>query len=193
MPDTRLEGRDKQPEGMADPLPERSGPHHAGGGAAGIGRSKVSRPRPPNWKVIGNQVIFAPMNVGFAAGFGDVAHPGAHITNIDSINAIESIFLDIWDGYPAERAKIINTLRQENIKNTVLLTGDFHCAFSFDVTDAPVLYPNPQAFNLPTPSPAYNPVTGTGSVGVEFAVPSITSANFTRTSAHPLPGPSRRP
>jgi len=31
---------------------------------------------------------------------------------------------------------------------------------------------------LPTPSPSYNPSTGVGSVGVEFATPSITSANF---------------
>ncbi|MEO7776264.1 MAG: alkaline phosphatase D family protein [Fibrobacteria bacterium] len=177
MLDTRLEGRDKQPTSMTDPSltdPDRTmlGLEQRNWLLDGLKASSAK------WKVIGNQVIFAPLNLGFAAGFGDVAHPGAHITNLDSINAIESVFLDIWDGYPAERSKIINFIRQAEIKNTVILTGDFHCAFSFDVTDIPVVYPNPAANNLPTPSASYDPATGAGSAGVEFATPSITSANF---------------
>lgn len=127
------------------------------------------------WKIVANQVIFSPLSVGFAAGFSDGV---PDVTNIDSINAVESIFLDIWDGYPQERKRILDTIAANDIDNIVILSGDFHSAFGFDVTATPAIYPNPVALNLPTPSPLYDPESGAGSLAVEFVTPSITSANF---------------
>jgi len=122
------------------------------------------------WKLIGNQTIFSPFNVGFAT---------ADPTNLDSITLVESIFVDIWDGYPKERRRLLNRLADNpDVDNLVILTGDFHCSFAYDVPKKPVEYPNPLALNLPTPVAGYNPLTGEGSLLVEFATPSITSANF---------------
>jgi alkaline phosphatase D len=69
-------------------------------------------------------------------------------------------------------------LKNTIAKNTIFLTGDSHASWSFDLTKKPAIYPNAATANLPTPSPSYTASTGNGSVGVEFATPSITSANF---------------
>ncbi|MCS6934231.1 MAG: alkaline phosphatase D family protein [Chitinophagales bacterium] len=89
------------------------------------------------WKIIGNQVMFAPVKV-FGIAFND----------------------DTWDGYNYERQRVQQHLMQHNIKNFVVLTGDIHTTWCNDI-----------------PGPAYNGNTGVGSLGVEFVVPSVTSAN----------------
>ena len=127
------------------------------------------------WKVIGNQVIFSPFNVWFAG-----LDPNGNFTT----EGIESLFLDIWDGYPAERDEIINFLGENQIGNTVILTGDFHSSFAYDVTaqPAPLSGGDPTiavAKQVPVPvTPTYDPATRAGSVAVEFATPSVNSANF---------------
>ncbi len=127
------------------------------------------------WKVIGNQVIFSPFNVWFAG-----LNPNGNFTT----DGIESVFLDIWDGYPAERDEIINFLGDNQIGNTVILTGDFHSSFAYDVTaqPSPLSGGDPSiavAQRVPVPvTPTYDPATRAGSVAVEFATPSVNSANF---------------
>lgn len=166
MIDTRLEGREPQPLLASDTMEYRT---MLGEDQLQWLVSKVKNST-AKWKVIGNQVIMAPFNVGFAT---------TDPTNLDSITLVESIFVDIWDGYPKERRRLLNKLqRNPEVTNVVVLTGDFHCSFAFDLPKEPVIYPNPLAFNFPTPSPSYNPETGEGSLAVEFATPSITSANF---------------
>ncbi len=125
------------------------------------------------WKVIGQQVIFSELNVGWAA-----LDPSAEGTTYFEF---ESLFLDIWDGYPAERSQLINFIEENEIDNVVVLTGDFHTTFAFDVADDPVevLFQNSPLGEVPTySSPNYDPTTGEGAVAVEFACPSVTSANF---------------
>ncbi len=165
MIDTRLEGREVQPLLASDTMEYRT--------LLGEDQLKWLQNQVKNstakWKVIGNQVIFSPFNVGFGA---------EDPTDITQITLIESIFVDIWDGYPKERKRLLDALRESQIDNVVILTGDFHSSFAFDVAIDPVIYPNPFAFNLPTPSASYNPATGEGSLAVEFATPSVTSANF---------------
>ncbi len=127
------------------------------------------------WKVIGNQVIFSPFNVWFAG-----LDPNGNFTT----EGIESLFLDIWDGYPAERDEIINFIGENQIGNTVILTGDFHSSFAYDVTaqPSPLSGGDPTiavAKQVPVPvTPTYDPATHAGSVAVEFATPSVNSANF---------------
>lgn len=160
MLDTRLEGREEQINDVTNPAlyaPNRTllGQQQYNWFTNAVSNSNAT------WKVVGNQVIFSEFHVGWAAQAGQ--------TPVD----VENIFLDIWDGYPAERLKIINHLESNNIDNTVFLTGDFHSTFAFDVADSVT---DPSSFYAPTSN--YNPATGEGSVAVEFATPSITSANF---------------
>jgi alkaline phosphatase D len=173
MLDTRLEGREKQVDSITDPElfnPNRTllGQEQYDWFIDELGQSDAQ------WKVIGQQVIFSELNVGWFALFD----PSGQTTFEDS----EGLFVDIWDGYPAERSKIINYIDQNEIDNVVILTGDFHSTFAYDVTEFPVdlqVIPSPNG-PIPVyfPSPTYNPATGEGSVAVEFATPSITSANF---------------
>ena len=58
------------------------------------------------WKIICNQVMLAPLEI-----FGI------------AVNA------DQWDGYNYERERLINYLAANNIKNTVVLTGDIHTSW----------------------------------------------------------------
>ena len=66
----------------------------------------------------------------------------------------------------------------------VVLTGDFHSSFAYDVALRPApLSGSDASIGLagaaPVPvQPTYDPATGSGSVAVEFATPSVTSANF---------------
>ena len=88
------------------------------------------------WKVIAQQVMMAPLTI-FGIGFNG----------------------DQWDGYPAERQKLLDSIMINDIENVVVLTGDIHTAWAND---------------LPWNS-SYNPSTGANSAAVEFVVTSITS------------------
>ncbi len=90
------------------------------------------------WKIICNQVPVGPMY-----------YP--------SILKGEK-YMDGWDGYPFEKEKFISYLQQQNIQNTIIVTGDYHRSIAME-TD----------------------LNGTkekeDNVAVEFVVTSITSAN----------------
>lgn len=62
------------------------------------------------WKVLGQQVMMAPLKV-----FG-IAFNG-----------------DQWDGYPAERDRVYNHVLNNNISNMVVLTGDIHSSWANDL------------------------------------------------------------
>jgi alkaline phosphatase D len=171
MLDTRLEGRDRQPDSIADPSLNDPGRTMLGAEQKQWLLDQLAQST-ARWKLIGQQVVFSEFNVGWAAA----------ITG-DSYAATESIFLDIWDGYPAERSQIVDYLETNGIDDVVLLTGDFHSSFAYDVADPPVtvqLDTLPDGTEIPyyLPISSYDPVTGTGSRAVEFATPSVTSANF---------------
>ena len=172
MLDTRLEGRDEQILDINDPALYDTSRTLLGADQKAWFFNELSNSA-AKWKVVGQQVIFSELNVGWAA----VSDPNS------SFEALESIFLDIWDGYPAERTEVVNFIAENEIDNTVILTGDFHSTFAFDVTAQPVIldFQDVPGFGtLPfyNPSDTYTEATGEGSVAVEFAVPSITSANF---------------
>lgn len=62
------------------------------------------------WKIIGNQVMVAPLTI---------------TTNI--VNP------DQWDGYPHERKKVLDNILDNNIENVVFLTGDIHTSWANDI------------------------------------------------------------
>ncbi len=173
MLDTRLEGRELQIQSVTDEALFDPGRTLLGQAQRDWFLEQLSTST-AKWKVVGQQVIFSELNVGWAA-LVDPTGP--------SFEELESTFLDIWDGYPAERSAIINFLAENEINNTVILTGDFHSTFAFDVTGAPVDLqfqdiPNVGTVPFYNASGTYDPADGSGSVAVEFATPSVTSANF---------------
>lgn len=98
------------------------------------------------WKVMANQVIFSEL---------DVNHISKKIGRI----------MDAWDGYPVERKKLMDFFYANNIKNIIILTGDIHSSWAFDL----VANPSNKMF--------YKRKTGQGVIGAEFVVTSVTSSN----------------
>ncbi len=88
------------------------------------------------WNVVGQQVMMAPLRAG-----------------------VVPINTDQWDGYEFERSRLYKAVKDNEIKNFVVLTGDIHTSWANDLPE-----------NL-----IYEPLTGTGSLGVEFVVSSVTS------------------
>jgi len=71
------------------------------------------------------------------------------------------VFFDQWDGYPAARQRLYDSLGRHGRGNAVVLTGDLHGACVFD---------------LPRdPWSGYVAATGEGSLAVEFICTSVTS------------------
>ncbi len=139
MLDTRLIGRDLQPTDLGDPAqladPERQL----------LGMEQESwvmeqlASTEAQWVLAGQQVIMAEVRLGE-----------------NPINA------DQWDGYRAARARFYEMA--ETVPNMVVLTGDIHSSWAFDLAR--------------DPQGEYDPQTGDGSVGVEFVTPAVTSSGF---------------
>ncbi len=106
------------------------------------------------WALIGQQVMFSPFT-----------RPGSTVRNPDS-----------WDGYQAERTRIRALLARTG--NAVVLTGDVHSAWAFDVPLDP--------WN------GYRPETGEGSVAVELIVPAVSSEPYFTGDQSRTLGPSIR-
>ena len=94
------------------------------------------------WKIIGNQVVMSLWQ--FALDDGSTA----------TVNS------DQWNGYRVGRERLLTFLRDNDIRNTVVVTGDVHSSWAMDVTIG---------------DGSYNPETREGAVAVEFVAPGITS------------------
>jgi alkaline phosphatase D len=91
------------------------------------------------WRVLGQQILFAPLTP-----------PGTRPQNVD-----------VWDGYPAARSRVMDFLEFERISNLAILTGDIHSSWAMDVPRRPFA--------------GYRPQTGAGSLAVEIVTPAISS------------------
>ncbi len=98
------------------------------------------------WQILGQQVMFAPQSVA-----------GAVAGNPDS-----------WDGYRAARSRVCDMVEQLQVPNLVVLTGDVHSSWAYDV---------PRRTDQ-----GYDPASGRGSLGVEIVCPAVSSPT-------PFPGP----
>lgn len=104
------------------------------------------------WHIIGNQKLFSNWAVDHVTiplpfGDGQVADPGA------------------WDGYPAERDRLLTFLKEQGINNNIIISGDIHLSVASD------LVINPKD------SFEYNAETGEGAIGVEFVPGSVSRGN----------------
>jgi alkaline phosphatase D len=102
----------------------------------------ASQARGARWRVIGQQVIFAPRA-------------------LSSAGCVWSA--DLWDGYGASRTRLLDALERDGIQNVVVLTGDAHASWGFDVARDPF------------DSKLYDPDTGRGSLLVELVAPAVSS------------------
>jgi len=109
------------------------------------------------WKLVLNQVLVSqlklqnvPQDVSLAlASIGQSGVP------TEGVN----LATDIWDGYEAERDRLLGFLRASGVDDVVVLTGDIHTSWANDLTEDP--------FDVLT-APA----------AVELVTTSVTSSNF---------------
>ena len=94
------------------------------------------------WKLWGNEVTMMRLRITALAG----ALPNDLVVTADS-----------WDGYPTERAELMGFLKDNSIKNVVVLSGDIHASFAglvMDNFDDPA--PKPVACELVAPGVSSN-------------------------------------
>ncbi|MGB5267557.1 MAG: alkaline phosphatase D family protein, partial [Polyangiales bacterium] len=94
------------------------------------------------WRIIGNQVVMS---------LWQFANPDGSKTNANA---------DQWNGYREGRERLLSYFRDNEISNTVVVTGDVHSSWAMDVTFG---------------DGSYDPMTREGSICVEFVAPGVTS------------------
>ncbi|MCB9230665.1 MAG: alkaline phosphatase D family protein [Bacteroidia bacterium] len=162
MLDTRLEGRDLQASLLDQTAYADTNRTILGFPQMAWLKNELSNST-AKWKILGNQVMFAPLQL-FGIAFS----------------------YDQWDGYQADRNRIIDHVMGDTIQNVVLVTGDIHTSWACDI---------------PIPGQSYNPNTGAGSAFVEFIGPSVTTGSSVTAprrrhqpgqSPHQVCGPGKR-
>ncbi|TRM56429.1 PhoD-like phosphatase-domain-containing protein [Schizophyllum amplum] len=89
-----------------------------------------SQDRGAVWRVLGQQIVFTQLDLSGSYNY------------------------DAWDGYTANRARILNHINASAIDNTIILSGDSHANWVSDLA-----FPN---------DTSYDPTTGAGALGVEL-------------------------
>jgi len=144
MLDTRITGRDEQPAAR-DLAAENDARRTMMGRAqeewlfAEMHESKRAGTR---WQILGQQVMFAPQVPRDQFGSADT-----------------------WEGYRATRDRVFDAVQSARLDNFVVLTGDAHTAWAYDLARDPFQ------------GDGYDPATGRGAVGVEIVAPAVSSPN----------------
>jgi alkaline phosphatase D len=109
------------------------------------------------WKLVLNQVLVSQLRaVGLPRAASDVlARLGSSMVPSEGV----ALAADIWDGYSAERDRLLGFLRAQRVQDVVVLTGDIHTSLANDLTEDP-----------------FDPLLAPAAV--EFVTPSVTSSNF---------------
>jgi alkaline phosphatase D len=102
------------------------------------GQLSASKRRGTTWRLLGQQVMMGQLRI-----------PGVNIPNPDQ-----------WDGYNAQRERLLNYVEEEGIDNLVVLTGDIHSSWAIEVA---------KDLNM------YDSTTGAGALAVEYVCSSVTS------------------
>ena len=107
------------------------------------------------WRLIGNGVLICQVDSGFNAPEID-----DELSELGVLTKREyGPEPDQWDGYPAERRRLLTDVRRNAVRNTVFLSGDVHSSWAADLK----LDPHDEEED---------------SIGVEFATTSMTSENL---------------
>lgn len=76
---------------------------------------------------------------------------------------------DSWEGFPAQRDRVLEAIAASG-PTVLALAGDSHASWATELARDPF-------------SPAYDPATGAGAIGVELGVPGISSPNLDPAAA----------
>ncbi len=160
--DTRLEGRSQQLTGLdgdqvivdpavADPARQMYSPVQRTWIEQSLEASRAT------WKLVLNQVLVSQLRaVGLpqdvSAALSSLGQSGVPSEGV-------ALAADIWDGYEAERERLLGFLRGKELQDVVVLTGDIHASLANDLSEDP-----------------YDPLLPP--VAVEVVTPSVTSTNF---------------
>lgn len=98
------------------------------------------------WKFIGSEKLFSPWNLQ------GIPLPGSGLNNT-------------WNGFTESRDSLLALIQKNNIKNTVVLSGDLHMNLWSDLAIDPLN------------SQLYDGATGTGGLGIEIMGTSISRGN----------------
>jgi len=142
MLDTRIEGREQQFPDVIFDSNDPTLPDHIISATQESWLQDQLLGSTAKWKIIGNQVLMSLWQ--FAGSDGSTSYANS----------------DQWNGYPAGRARLLRFLRDNEISNMVVVTGDVHSSWAMDVTLG---------------DGSYDPETREGALGVEFVAPGITS------------------
>jgi len=74
---------------------------------AGLARSKA------RWNLIAQDVLMAQL--------------------IEKENGVDAFWTDDWDGYPANRARLLKHIRDRKVSNPIVASGDIHSFFANDL------------------------------------------------------------
>ena len=120
-----------------------------------------SAQRNATWRVIGSQT-------GMCSGLclkpfykTDICSVFSRINESIAYGNVNPFDYDAWDGYLSNRNRTLNTLYSNNIGNNIVISGDSHANWVSDLV---------WLDNQP-----YDPSTGRGSIGVEFAGTAVSS------------------
>ncbi|PPE73089.1 hypothetical protein C3942_14790 [Solimonas fluminis] len=168
MLDTRLIGRDLQASMLDAGSINDQGRQLIGEPQRNFLATTLAAAGGVKWKFLGQQVMFGQLRVGLPEL--------SLVTNIpvEQLRALLQglplvstggliINTDQWDGYRAERQRVLDLISGLDLDNVVVLTGDIHSSWAMDISEDP---------NNPL---VYNGLTGEGSRAVEFVCTSVTS------------------
>lgn len=91
------------------------------------------------WQIVGNEVLFAPMTLP------DSLDPRVHDWMVHQLGLSPQgvpLNTDQWDGYMAERQKIVDAIVENNLGSVVFLTGDIHSSWANDIPQDPAAFRN---------------------------------------------------
>jgi alkaline phosphatase D len=142
MLDTRIEGREEQFPLLVFPADEPSLPANMISAEQETWLQDQLFDSTAKWKILGNQVVMS---------LWQFVNPDSSKTNANS---------DQWNGYREGRERLLTFIRDNDISNTVVITGDVHSSWAMDVTFG---------------DGSYDPETREGAMGVEFVASGITS------------------
>lgn len=112
-----------------------------------------SKQRGATWRVIGNQIVFSRIN---QTSYADASS--------DSSADYIPFNVDQWDGYQSNRNRTFQHLYDNMIGNNIMLAGDSHQNWVSDM--------------IWLDEENYDPATGAGAIGVEFAGTAVSSSGY---------------
>jgi alkaline phosphatase D len=82
-----------------------------------------------HWRLIGNPVMMAPLDVPPLPR--ELLGPLLNVLGLPAEGI--AVATDQWDGYAADRRRLLRTIDKEKVSNALFLTGDIHSSWANDI------------------------------------------------------------